>query len=109
MNAFEVIGDPVRRRLVELLAPGERSAGELAAAIATEFGISQPVVSNHLRILRENGFASAQRQGSARLYALQPEALDEIDAWTLRQRAFWEQRLDALATELARDERGAAQ
>lgn len=102
MNQFEVLADPVRRRIVELLAPGERTAGELTAAIGEEFGISQPAVSNQLRILRETGLASAQRRGSTRLYALQPEALDEVDAWLQRQRRFWDQRLDALGTELSR-------
>ncbi|RLK49235.1 ArsR/SmtB family transcription factor [Microbacterium telephonicum] len=102
MNQFEVLADPVRRRIVELLAPGERTAGELTIAIGEEFGISQPAVSNQLRILRETGLASAQRRGSTRLYALQPEALDEVDAWLQRQRRFWDQRLDALGTELSR-------
>lgn len=108
MIAFEILGDPVRRRLVELLAPGEKTAGELTATIGAEFGISQPAVSNHLRVLRDAGFAHAQRQGSARLYALDPAALDPVDDWVRQQRAFWEQRLDALGTELARGEGGAA-
>lgn len=106
MNQFEVLADPVRRRIVELLAPGERTAGELTTAIGEEFGISQPAVSNQLRILRETGLANAQRRGSTRLYALQPEALDEVDAWLQRQRRFWDQRLDALGTELSRERKG---
>jgi DNA-binding transcriptional ArsR family regulator len=105
MEAFDVLGDPVRRRIVELLAQGEAAAGELAAKISAEFGISQPAVSQHLRVLRESGFAIARAVGSRRLYALQPAALDPVEAWLDDLRQFWDQRLDALATELARGRR----
>lgn len=105
MHAFDVLGDPVRRRIVELLGDGEQSAGTLADAIATEFGISQPAVSQHLRVLRENGFASVRPQGTRRLYAVRPEALEDVDVWLEPFRAFWKPRLDALATEVARGRR----
>ena len=102
MHAFEVLGDPVRRRMVELLAGGELTAGEVGAAVQTEFGISQPAVSQHLRVLRESGFATVRPQGTRRLYALKPEPLADLDAWLDRFRRFWGPPLDALATELAR-------
>ena len=105
MNAFDLLGDPVRRRIVELLAEGERTSGEITAEIRSEFGISQPAVSNQLRVLRESGFASVRPAGARRLYALRPDALDDAAAWVERQRARWAQRLDALDTELHRGQR----
>ena len=105
MEAFDVLGDPVRRRIVELLAAGERSAGEVTATVRDEFGISQPAVSQHLRVLRESGFASVRAEGTRRLYALRPESLDDVDAWITHVRRFWNQRLDALGTELRRGRR----
>ncbi|GAB2943879.1 ArsR/SmtB family transcription factor [Nonomuraea fastidiosa] len=105
MHAFDVLGDPVRRRILELLATGEQSSGEVTAVIQREFGISQPAVSQHLRVLRDSGFASVRAEGTRRLYAVEPGPLREIDAWLERFRAFWDQRLDALATELARGKR----
>ena len=105
MNAFEVLGDPVRRRLLELLANGERPAGEIGAVVQDEFGISQPAVSQHLKVLRDSGFAVVRAEGTRRLYAVQPEPLREIDAWLTPYRRFWDNRLDALATELARGRR----
>ena len=65
MHAFDVLGDPVRRRILELLAEGERSSGEVVEAIGTEFGIGQPAVSMQLKVLRESGFATARAEGSA--------------------------------------------
>ncbi|MEV4969786.1 ArsR/SmtB family transcription factor [Streptomyces scopuliridis] len=105
MHAFDVLGDPVRRRILELLASGERASGEVSAVIQDEFGISQPAVSQHLRVLRESGFASVRAEGTRRLYAVEAEPLREVDAWLERFRGFWEQRLDALGTELARGKR----
>jgi DNA-binding transcriptional ArsR family regulator len=104
-HAFDVLGDPVRRRILELLAQDEHASGEVVAVIHDEFGISQPAVSQHLRILRENGFASVRPEGARRLYSLEPTAIDEVDQWVGQVRAFWDQRLDALATELARGKR----
>ena len=105
MHAFEVLGDPVRRRMVELLAWGELPAGEVGATVQREFGISQPAVSQHLRVLRESGFATVRPAGTRRLYALKPEPLADVDAWLDRFRRFWEPPLDALATELRRGRR----
>jgi DNA-binding transcriptional ArsR family regulator len=105
VHAFDVLGDPVRRRILELLADGERPAGELTAVIRDEFGISQPGVSQHLRVLRENGFTTVRAEGARRLYAVDPAPLQEIDVWLARYRRFWVQRLDALGTELARGRR----
>ena len=105
MHAFDVLGDPVRRRILELLAAGELSSGEVTAVIQREYGISQPAVSQHLRVLRDNGFASVRAQGTRRLYAVEAAPLREVDLWLERFRGFWDQRLDALATELARGKR----
>jgi DNA-binding transcriptional ArsR family regulator len=105
VHAFDVLGDPVRRRILELLAEGEHASGEVVAVIADEFGISQPAVSMHLRVLRESGFASTRAEGARRIYALETGPLAEVDAWLSPFRAFWEQRLDALGTEVARGKR----
>src|ERR671912_423131 len=105
MHAFDVLGDPVRRRIIELLAEGEQSSGAVAAIVQEEFGISQPAVSQHLRVLRESGFATVRPQGTRRLYAVQPAPLQQVDEWLGGFRGFWEQRMDALETELARGRR----
>src|SRR5262249_28894813 len=105
MHAFDVLGDPVRRRILELLADGEQTAGALAVVIRAEFGISQPAVSQHLRVLRENGFTTVRTDGARRLYAVAPAPLQEVAMWLERFRGFWSQHLDALATELARGKR----
>jgi DNA-binding transcriptional ArsR family regulator len=105
MHAFDILGDPVRRRILELLADGEVSAGEIGAVVQPEFGISQPAVSQHLRVLRDNGFATVRAEGTRRLYAVDAESLREADVWLDRYRHVWTQRLDALATELARGKR----
>jgi DNA-binding transcriptional ArsR family regulator len=102
MHALDVLGDPVRRRILELLADGEESAGELGRIIQSEFGISQPAVSQHLRVLRGSGFATVRPDGARRLYAVDPTPLAQADAWFDAFRRFWEPRLDALGTELAR-------
>ena len=105
MHAFNVLGDPVRRRILELLADGERSSGAVTETIRAEFGISQPAVSQHLRVLREAGFATVRPDGARRLYAVRPEPLRDVDAWLDRFRRFWAPHLDALETELARGRR----
>jgi DNA-binding transcriptional ArsR family regulator len=105
MHAFDVVGDPVRRRILELLADGEQSSGAVCAVIQAEFGISQPAVSQHLRVLREARFASVRPDGARRLYAVNPEPLRDVDAWLDRFRRHWEPHLDALETELARGRR----
>jgi DNA-binding transcriptional ArsR family regulator len=105
MHALDVLGDPTRRRILELLADGEHSAGELVRVLQRERGLSQPAVSQHLKVLRENGFASVRAEGQRRLYVVQPAPLQEVDAWLDRFRGFWEARLDALGTEIERGKR----
>ena len=105
MHAFDVLGDPVRRRILELLADGEQTSGALTTVIQEEFGISQPGVSQHLKVLRENGFATVRAEGTRRLYAVDTAPLRDVDRWLEPFRRFWTQRLDALGTELARGKR----
>jgi DNA-binding transcriptional ArsR family regulator len=102
MHALDILGDPVRRRILELLADGEESAGDLGRAIQSEFGISQPAVSQHLRVLRDSGFATVRPVGVRRLYSIDPTPLAQADAWFDAFRRFWEPKFDALGTELAR-------
>lgn len=105
MHAFDVLGDPVRRRILELLATGEHTSGAVVDVIRAEFGLSQPGVSQHLRVLRDSGFATVRHDGARRIYVLDPAPLQEVDAWLGHFRAFWDQRLDALGTEIARGKR----
>jgi len=105
MHAFEVLADPVRRRIIELLATNERSSGDVVEVITNEFGISQPAVSQHLKVLRENGFAQARAEGPRRLYSVQAQALREANLWLERFSHLWDQPLDALDTEIARGKR----
>ena len=102
MHAFDVLGDPVRRRILELLAGGEHSSGEVVAVVQAEFGITQSAVSQHLKVLRDSGFASVRIDGPRRLYTIEPAPLAQVDAWLERFRIFWTPKLDALATEVAR-------
>ena len=105
MHAFDVLGNPVRRRILELLAEGERTSGEIVEVVQREFGITQPAVSQHLKVLRESGFASVRPDGARRLYAVDASGLQELDTWLHRFRRMWEPRLEALATEVARGRR----
>ena len=105
MNAFDVLGHPVRRRLLELLAAGEQPAGALTEVIQREFAISQPAVSQHLKALRDGGFSQVRVVGSRRLYTVDPAPLQDIEDWLERLRGEWTGRLDALATEVARGKR----
>jgi DNA-binding transcriptional ArsR family regulator len=86
VHALDVLGDPVRRRILELLAAGERPAGALGEVVREEFGISQPAVSQHLRVLRESGFATVRADGTRRLYRADPVRLREADDWLRRLR-----------------------
>lgn len=101
MSALEALADPTRRRIVELLVDGERSAGE----IASHFPTSRPGISRHLRVLREAGLVQARGEGQRRLYSLDPAPLAELDEWLARYRGFWTNRLDALDTEIRRRRR----
>ncbi len=101
MNALEALAEPTRRRIVELLADGERSAGEIAA----HFETSRPGVSRHLRVLREHGLVRVRDDAQKRLYSLDPAPLAELDAWLAQYRGFWTNRLDALDSEIRRHQR----
>jgi DNA-binding transcriptional ArsR family regulator len=101
VNALAALADPTRRRIVELLAEGELSAGEIASRFAT----TRPGVSRHLRILREHGLVRARAEGQRRLYSLDPRPLEDLDAWLDHYRGFWTNRLAALDTELKRRRR----
>jgi DNA-binding transcriptional ArsR family regulator len=105
VHAFDVLGDPVRRRILELLAEGELTSGAVCAVIRGEFGISQPAVSQHLKVLRDSGLTTVRPSGTRRLYAVNSEPLREVDAWLDHFRRFWTPHLEALATELARGKR----
>ncbi|MFT4233346.1 MAG: metalloregulator ArsR/SmtB family transcription factor [Leucobacter sp.] len=105
MHALDVLGDPVRRRILELIADGEEPAGAIAGIIADEFGISQPAVSQHLRVLRKSGFATVRAEGARRLYAVDPRGLREAGEWLSPFERFWRGPLAALGTELARGKR----
>ena len=102
MHEFEVLSDPVRRRILELLAERELSSGEVCAVVQAEFGITQSAVSQHLRVLRDAGFATVRSVGTRRLYAVTGGPLREVDLWLERFRWLWTQSLDALAVELDR-------
>lgn len=79
LHAFDVLGDPVRRRILEMLADGELTSGAVVEVIGAEFGISQSAVSQHLAVLRESGFATVRPDGARRIYALDAGPLSEID------------------------------
>ncbi|HTE49506.1 MAG TPA: metalloregulator ArsR/SmtB family transcription factor [Kofleriaceae bacterium] len=105
MHAFDVLGDPVRRRILELLAEDEHASGEVVEVISREFGITQSAVSQQLKVLRDSGFATVRAEGARRIYAVETRPLAEVDAWLDRFRRFWDPRLEALATEIARGKR----
>lgn len=102
MHGLQVISDPVRRRIVEVLAEGEASAGEVGRIIENEFQLSQPGVSQHLKVLRDNGFVAVRADGARRFYRIMPGPLREIDSWLERYRVLWEEPLSALDEELRR-------
>lgn len=97
-DAFQILADPTRRRLVEALRTGERSVNELVEMV----DIGQPGVSRQLSILHDAGWVSVQPVGRRRLYALRPEPFRELDDWMGRYRTVWEARLDRFAAELDR-------
>ncbi len=105
MHAFDVLGDPVRRRILELLAHESRNSGAVVAIIGAEFGIGQSAVSQHLKVLRDNGFAQVTIDGARRVYALETSGLERVDQWLAPFRQFWAPKFAALATEVARGKR----
>jgi len=98
---LRALADEGRRTLLETLVGGPATAGELAARLP----IARPGVSRHLRVLREAGLVEVRQEAQRRLYGLRPEPLAEVDEWRGRYRALWEQRRDALHTEVARGKR----
>jgi len=98
---LQALSDESRRTMLEALTGGPATAGELAALLP----IARPGASRHLRVLREAGLVEVRREAQRRVYSLRPEPLAEVDAWLGRYRALWEQRLDALHTEVARGKR----
>jgi DNA-binding transcriptional ArsR family regulator len=100
MQSLLAIADPTRRRIVELLAVRERTAGELVS----EFDMSAPAISQHLNVLREAGLVTTRAERQSRIQALNPAGFDEINAWLEKTRAVWSRRLDALEHELRADD-----
>lgn len=104
MSLFEILAEPSRRRILELLRAGERSVGELVDALA----MSQPAVSRHLKVLRDAGVVDVRVDGQRRLYRLRASSLRELDAWLEPYRLLWSGRLDGLEQrleEMGSDER----
>lgn len=100
MDVFEAIAEPNRRRILELLREGERSAGELVDALS----LSQPGVSKHLKVLRQAGLVSVRPEAQRRVYRLSGDKLAELDAWLAPYRRFWAGRLAALDDHLEREQ-----
>lgn len=92
MDIFTALADPTRRRIIESLAAGETSFGELAA----QFDMSRPAVSQHLKVLRDAGIVASRPDAQRRIYRLNDESLEEVDAWIRKVREFWSRRLDRL-------------
>jgi DNA-binding transcriptional ArsR family regulator len=101
---LQALGDPSRRTMLEILRDHPATVTELAAALP----IARPGVSRHLRVLREAGLVSVEQDAQRRIYSLRPEALMEVDEWLDAYRGLWQQRLDALHTEVARGKRNQA-
>jgi DNA-binding transcriptional ArsR family regulator len=97
-SVFEIIAEPNRRAILNLLVSSEQSVGE----IERQLRMSQPAVSKHLRVLREAGFVESTVDAQRRLYRLKPEPLREIDAWLAPFRRFWSAHVDALERHLDR-------
>jgi DNA-binding transcriptional ArsR family regulator len=100
MEAFAAVADPTRRRIVEMLAERDRTAGEIVA----EFAMSAPAISQHLKVLRRAGFVNVRSEGQRRIQTLDFRGIREMEAWLSRTRRFWENRLDKLERELRADE-----
>jgi DNA-binding transcriptional ArsR family regulator len=96
VSAFQVLAEPHRRHILDLLREGERSVGELVSGL----GLSQPGVSKHLRVLRQAGLVRVRVDAQRRLYALRPQPLDELHRWLEPYRRLWSEHLDALERHL---------
>ena len=104
MQALQAIADPTRRRIVELLAVRDRTAGELVQ----EFDLSAPAISQHLNVLREAGLVTTRAEGQSRIQALNPDGFDDLEAWLQKTRSVWSRRLDALERELRAEDEASA-
>ncbi len=100
MDTFTALADPTRRQIIEMLATGESSFGDLA----DRFEMSRPAVSQHLKVLREAGIVQSRADAQRRIYKLNDNSLDEIDEWIGKVREFWSQRLDRLERLLNEEE-----
>jgi DNA-binding transcriptional ArsR family regulator len=96
MNSLQAIADPTRRRIVELLAESEKTAGQLV----DEFDMSAPAISQHLKVLREAGLVTVRAVGQSRVQALNPVGFEDLEHWLHKTRSVWSRRLDALEREL---------
>ena len=108
MPALDLLGEPARRRILELLAGGEKTSGALSSVVQHEFGITQPAVSLHLRVLRDGGLVTVRPEGARRVYAVNPAQLRELDLWLDGFRHFWTPYLDRLELDLKRRRPGRA-
>jgi DNA-binding transcriptional ArsR family regulator len=95
---LQALADPSRRTVLEILRDHPATVGELAGALP----IARPGVSRHLRVLREAGLVDVQQDSQRRIYSLRPDALVEVDEWLGPYRLLWQNRMDALHTEIAR-------
>lgn len=105
MHAFAVLADPVRRSIVEQLMDQDLASGEIVASVGGEFGISQSAISQQLKVLRENGFATVAVDGNRRIYSLDSTGFEQLDEWLAPFRRFWAPKFEALAKEVARGKR----
>ncbi len=100
MDRFVALADPTRRRIIEMLGAGDRTAG----AIGASFPISAPAISQHLKTLREAGLVRVRTDGQRRIYSLDPEGFADMEAWFEKMRRFWSGRLDTLERELNKED-----
>ena len=101
MAVFEVLAEPTRRQILDLLRPEERLVGDLVV----ELGMSQPTVSKHLRVLRDGGLVSSRVAAQRRIYRVEPAPLQELDRWLAPYRRLWTRHLDALERHLDKEEK----
>jgi DNA-binding transcriptional ArsR family regulator len=100
MISLVALADPTRRRIVEMLAVRDRTAGEIVEA----FEMTGPAISQHLKVLREAGLVRVRAAGQRRIQSINPSGFDEIEAWIAKTKRFWERRLDALERELRQED-----
>lgn len=105
MQSFLALADPTRRRMIELLAVRDRTAGELVK----EFDLSAPAISQHLNVLREAGLVTTRAEGQSRIQSLDPAGFDDLEAWLQKTRLVWSRRLDALERELRAEDKASEQ